>query len=378
MVFAGGKLDLQVGDVSVLSRFPLLLKHDAYSELARLAELLHAETLAAEAELLDRPELHAALGLPRAARRALRTATSPVSVARHMRFDFHLTAAGWTISEVNSDVPGGFIEASALPKAMLPYYDGVAASPDPSGEWVAAIANGAGASARVAFVHATAFADDNQVVRHLADRATERGLQPVLVGPHQLEWDRDAAFAIVAGSRIKLDALMRFFPGEWLPNLPRYSTWGPWFGGSPVLLSNPASALLTQSKRLPLVWDQLSTPMPTWRAVLPRTVEPTRHTMGADWVHKPALGRVGAGVGIPGVTSEREWKPIRRAAFWNSRNRIAQKRFDALPVNSPDGPVYPCLGLFTIDGRASGIYGRLSPKPLIDAQAQDVAVLIIS
>jgi hypothetical protein len=37
--------------------------------------------------------------------------------------------------------------------------------------------------------------------------------------------------------------------------------------------------------------------------------------------------------------------------------------------------MYPCLGVFTVDGRAAGIYGRLSPRPVIDYAAVDAAVL---
>jgi hypothetical protein len=37
--------------------------------------------------------------------------------------------------------------------------------------------------------------------------------------------------------------------------------------------------------------------------------------------------------------------------------------------------MYPCLGVYTIDGRAAGIYGRLSARPLVDYAAVDVAVL---
>jgi hypothetical protein len=37
---------------------------------------------------------------------------------------------------------------------------------------------------------------------------------------------------------------------------------------------------------------------------------------------------------------------------------------------------YACLGIFTLDGRAVGAYGRIASKPLIDHDAQDIAVLI--
>jgi hypothetical protein len=33
------------------------------------------------------------------------------------------------------------------------------------------------------------------------------------------------------------------------------------------------------------------------------------------------------------------------------------------------------LGVFTVDGQAAGCYGRVSMKPLTDADSQDIAVL---
>jgi hypothetical protein len=37
--------------------------------------------------------------------------------------------------------------------------------------------------------------------------------------------------------------------------------------------------------------------------------------------------------------------------------------------------MYPCLGVYTIDGRAAGIFGRMAPSPLINMTAIEVAVL---
>ena len=54
----------------------------------------------------------------------------------------------------------------------------------------------------------------------------------------------------------------------------------------------------------------------------------------------------------------------------------AQRRFEAQPVPTPRGPMYPCLGVYTIDGRASGIFGRLASGPLIDFAATEAAVLV--
>jgi len=94
------------------------------------------------------------------------------------------------------------------------------------------------------------------------------------------------------------------------------------------------------------------------------------------WVLKPVLGRVGDLIGVEGATEEREWKTIRRGARWSPRHWVAQRRFAAVPLATPDGGVYPCLGVYTIDGRAAGAYGRAARRPRIDHLAQDVAVLI--
>jgi hypothetical protein len=37
--------------------------------------------------------------------------------------------------------------------------------------------------------------------------------------------------------------------------------------------------------------------------------------------------------------------------------------------------VFPCLGVYTLDDRVIGAYGRLARTPLIDARAADAAVL---
>ncbi|HKA06984.1 MAG TPA: hypothetical protein VKD71_06975, partial [Gemmataceae bacterium] len=103
------KWDPQVGDVETIARFPLVLPAATVRGLFALTEALAAETVAAERELLARPDWLARLGLPRRIRRHLADHSIPPTpaAARVIRFDFHPTAAGWRISEANSDVPGG-------------------------------------------------------------------------------------------------------------------------------------------------------------------------------------------------------------------------------------------------------------------------------
>lgn len=381
------KWDPQVGDVATLSRIPLLLAPPAWRRIASFAEALAREILDAEEELLSRPDLWRDLGLPWSVRRALRRSLregAPRGVARLVRFDFHPTAEGWRISEANTDVPGGFVEAEGFTSLVADEVGDAAPAGVPATAYADALRRALPESARVALVHATAYADDRQVMEFLAHKLARRGLRPVLAGPEHLRWESGRARLECDWAAGEVDAVVRFFPAEWLPNCRRASGWRRHFGGGATPLSNPATALLTQSKRLPLVWDRMDTPLATWRGLLPETRSPEDVFGGAaadpgpEWVVKPALGRVGDGVGIAGVTPERERAAIVKAARRHRRHWIAQRRFSSAALESAEGPLHACLGVYTVDARAAGIYGRVSRRPLVDAQAQDAAVLVPS
>src|SRR5262245_55283890 len=99
-ILDGCKWDPQVGDVSTLAPFPLLLSRNNWNTLAALTERLANETFLAEQEIVCRPELLSILGLPRAVCHALeRAGELTPAAARVMRFDFHPTRDGWRISE---------------------------------------------------------------------------------------------------------------------------------------------------------------------------------------------------------------------------------------------------------------------------------------
>ena len=142
-------------------------------------------------------------------------------------------------------------------------------------------------------------------------------------------------------------------------------------------MSNPGSAVLVQSKRFPVVWDELDTKLSTWRTLLPETKSPGKLPgLSEDWVLKPVLGRVGQDIGIDGVTEPRALKQIIHAAKRHPTEWVAQRRFQTLPLQTAVGDREACLGMYTVDGRAAGTYGRIATKPLIDHDAQDIAVLL--
>ena len=378
-IFDCCKWDPQVEDTSTIAAFPIVLERDEWRQLARAAESLAAETLAAEEELADRTDLHTALALPRAVTKALARARNRPSpgLARLVRFDFHHTREGWRISEANTDVPGGLNEASGLARLMEPHFPGTASAGDVTAEYAHALTGGR-RGARVALAHATAYVDDRQVMEYLSRRLSEIGAEAILTSPSHLRWQDGRALVDLAGRVTDVDSIARFFPAEWLPNLPARAGWEHFVCGATTPLSNPARALLTQSKRFPLVWDALRTPLPAWRSLLPETRDPRdapwQHS--EEWVLKPALGRVGEDVGIPGVSSGKEWKAIARSARWRARHWVAQRRFEPTVIRQDGEAFHPCIGVYTIGTRVAGAYGRLARRALIDYRAQDVAVLV--
>ena len=171
--------------------------------------------------------------------------------------------------------------------------------------------------------------------------------------------------------------VIRFFPAEWLPRLPVHCGWRYFLAGGRTSACNPAFAVVTQSKRFPLVWNELATPLPTWRSLLPATVTPTEVTGDLeDWVFKPALGHEGANIGIFGITEPGAWQSIRAQVRREPSAWAAQRRFHTRALLTPDGPLYPCLGVYVIDGHVAGAYGRLARRPLTDDRSREVVVLL--
>jgi glutathionylspermidine synthase len=297
---------------------------------------------------------------------------------RVLRFDFHWTADGWRISEANTDVAGGFIEASGVTQLLAACYPGCRAGGDPAGVLAEAVHRRCGAGGRAGLLHLSAHSEDRQAMLYLARRLEERGVRPCLLGPAQLRWRAGGFDAACDWDRGPLDLLFRFLPAEWLPQMLPAATWHRLFAGGRTLLCNPGHAILTQSKRFPLVWDRLGTPLPTWRSLLPETRSPAEvpDLERGHWVLKPALGHEGHNVRLHAVTAPDDWRRLVRSVRKHPDGWAAQRRFDPIPLPTPEGLLYPCLGVYVIDGRVAGCYGRLASRPLIDDRSREVAVLV--
>jgi glutathionylspermidine synthase len=367
------KWDPQVGDAATLAAFPLIMERESWSQLAGWAEALTAEAIEAERELLTRPELLRRLGLPRSICNALLRTTARRELPRAARYDFHLTREGWRISECNADVPGGYAEASAFSAVMSQHYGDAEPAGDPGGAWAEALARTAQGD-DIALLSAPGFMEDHQVVRYLAKRIAELGLRVHCAQPAQIEW-RDG-YGFLGAQR--LGAILRFYQAEWLATLPRGTEWWRYFGEAATPILNPGSCITIESKRFPLVWDALATRLPTWRKLLPPTVDPREAPWQRDdsWLLKTALCNTGDTVMARSLLPPARWAKAARSARWFPGGWVAQRRFEPIPIESPFGAVFPCIGVYTIDGRACGAYARLSRGPIVDFAAIDVALLL--
>ena len=376
VIFQCCKWDPQVGDVSTISDHACVLSAETAAHLERTSETLAAETLEIEKALLQRPDLWRELGIGARLRGAL-AETREADAVRVMRFDFHPTPEGWALSEVNSDVPGGFAEASALPRLAEAHVPGAVASGDAASALVAAITERLTPAARIAFVHATAYSDDRQVMQFLANRVSDAGFEGVLVAPDHVRWSDGRAKCVASGLEGPIDAIVRFFPADWLVELPKRSGWRDHFSAQ-TLMANPPRVVLTQSKRLPLVWDRIGVAAPTWRTALPETRDPRDAPWREDssWLLKPSFGRVGEDIVWRGGGEAKTWRRVAVSATLWPRGWIAQRRFTSRALQSRSGPRHLCIGVFTIDGRAAGFYGRLSANNIIEKHAQDAPILV--
>jgi glutathionylspermidine synthase len=298
-----------------------------------------------------------------------------------MRFDFHLTETGWMVSEINSDVPGGLAEASIWPEISARYVDAVPGE-NVAAQLLEAFKSKINRNGTVAFVHATSYSDDRQVMQFLGNYFESGGLHTVYTAPDHIGWIDKQAKSIIKGRECGIDGIVRFFPLEWLINLPRGAHWQGYYDSQTPSCNNPA-AIFTQSKRLPLIWDVLGVNITAWKQLLPETRDPRSVPPHEDgWIYKPALGRVGEGILIKEVISPKEQAQIKKAVRKEPKNWVAQRRFNSLPIPAMDGedirsPEYHvCIGVFTVDGKNAGFYGRISPYPRIDANAIDIPVLI--
>lgn len=373
VILRGAKWDPQIGDTSTIGRAPIVLRRSAWDELVRLSSSLASELRTIEQALLGDPASLRALGLDRNTSRWVQSAMSSPSI-RLERFDFHFTDEGWKISEVNADVPGGLHEG-VVGELYARHHPGTEVPGDPAAAIARAFASRCATGSAIALVHATAYADDRQVISLVQRALEDQGLVGIPCGPDHV---RFAPARIALGPRERpIAGVYRFFPAEWLEGLPRDTQ--PRAHACPdVVVCNPVSALAVQSKRLPLVWGCLGLDVPTFRALLPETRALHRAPLhrGDEWLVKPAFGRVGGGIVSHGTSEPGDFRRTLLDALLHPGDYVAQRRFRPVPWRSEGEPRTVCIGVFTLDGVVVGAYGRSTSRPFVDHLAIDSPVLV--
>lgn len=375
----GCKWDLQVGDVTTLAPFPLVIDRVLWNQLAAKAERLAAEAVAAEMEIVKRPDLFRLLGLPKRLQDLLAEDVELTPTAgRVIRFDYHLTTDGWKISEANSDVPGGFTEASHFTQLIAEHYPNLQPAGYPAEQWSHELAMAAGAKGEIGLLSAPGYMEDHQVIAFLAAHLQVHGCRTHLAKPEQLSWQDGVAHLNTRWHRGPLDVIVRFYQAEWLSRLPVETGWKRLFRDGRTRVANPLLAVISESKRFPLVWKCLSTSLETWRASLPETRDPrdAPWTKDDDWLVKTAFCNTGDTVSVRQWMRPEDWWQTRMNVHLFPGKWVAQRRFNSVPIPTPIGMRHVCIGIYTVNGRACGAYARLSENPIINFEAVDVALLL--
>ena len=381
VIFDCYKWDPQFLDHNTVAKYALVLTKEEHECIKELTEKLDKETQAAEQFLNQHLELTKPLALPRKMKKeiALMKDYDPQQHVRLMRYDFHPTTdGGWAVSEVNSDVPGGFAEASLMPQVAKEAIGGAYSSINFGENLCNAIQKKVPAGGRIMMVHCTSYSDDRQVMQFLGDKLKDLGYQVIYAAADHLIFQDKKAISILDGNEGEVDGIIRFSPLEWVSDMkPKH--WDGYFDTTTCSCNHPI-AIYAQTKRFPFVWDVLEQngiSMATWRELLPDTIDVKSAKGKEGYIYKPVYGRVGEMISIREACDADEYKKIMLEVKLLPNTFLAQKQFISQPVKGARGEdFHVCVGSYTVDGKHGGYYARISKTPRIDSNAADIPVLI--
>lgn len=376
------KWDPQFYDSNTLAKNVLVLTQEENAEIIKLTESLDKETRMAEEFLNTNKRIAKKLALPK---KILEKISSMQSYdksknIRLMRYDFHPNIEGnWVVTEVNSDVPGGFAESSLLPDLARKTIKLPELKYKSFGEqMVHAINDKLDKTGVIMMVHCTCFSDDRQVMQYMGDRLEKEGYKIIYGAADHIHFKDKQAFCILENNQEKIDLIFRFTPLEWLIQMkPR--KWDGYFDTTTKSCNHPIS-IYAQSKRFPFVFDELENAgisMATWKNLLPKTINVKDVGNQDGFIYKPVYGRVGEKISIKEACKDDEYIKILKDVKKHPKQYLAQKKFDSKALKDEYGNEYHvCIGSYTIEGKHAGYYARISPYPRIDSYAADIPVLI--
>lgn len=383
LIFKSYKWDPQFFDNNTIAKYALSITKEEHRKLQDLTEKLDKETREAEEFLNKNLKLTKSLSLSKKIKKEVKRMKNynPDIHIRLMRYDFHWTIENkWAVSEVNSDVPGGFAEASIMPQIAIDTLD---CSNEYEyinfGDILAnAISKKVIKNGRIMLVHCTSYSDDRQVMQFLGDKLSTMGFKIIYGAADHLHFKETKAYSILDGNQGKIDGIVRFTPIEWLMDIkPKH--WEGYFNTTTPSCNHPIG-IFAQTKRFPLCWEILKENginLSNWEKLLPETIE-VKYAIGRDgFIYKPAYGRVGERISIEEACKENEYKTILDDVKKHPKRYLAQKKFNSKPLEGVDGESYHvCLGSYSVEGKHAGYYARISKLPRIDSNAADIPVLI--
>lgn len=382
-IFEGYKWDPQFLDDNTVADHVLVITQEEDQILKELVVNLGKETEASEILMNKNHKLMKDLKLPFKMKRMLKKMSNynPEEHIRLMRFDFHpCTDGSLMISEVNSDVPGGFAEASLIPQIALNYLDSKDYHYTSFGDvLMRAVKKKVKPKGNIMMVHCTSYTDDRQVMQYFGDALEKEGFTVLYGAADHVVFKNKKATSILSGYEMELDAIIRFNPIEWVVDI-KDSEWHGYFDTKTPSCNHPVT-VLCQSKRFPLIWDALEKEgidLSTWRKTLPHTTEVKEVKGNKNYLYKPVWGRVGEGITVKGAVPQKELDETLKELKTHPKRYVAQHEFDSQPLYDEDGnPYHLCIGAYYVEGEAAGYYGRISKTRRIDSHAKDIPVLVM-
>ena len=178
-MFSCYKWDPQFYDSNTLAKYVLVLTGEENEEVISLTESLDKETRLAEEFLNKNINIAKKLALPKEILKQIPNMQNydKTKNIRLMRYDFHPSVDGsWVVTEVNSDVPGGFAESSLLPDLARRTINMPELIYNSFGEsMVDAINSKLNKTGTIMMIHCTCFSDDRQVMQYIGDRLEKEG-----------------------------------------------------------------------------------------------------------------------------------------------------------------------------------------------------------
>ena len=150
-------------------------------------------------------------------------------------------------------------------------------------------------------------------------------------------------------------------------------------GQYPDLVVNPALSVISESKRLPLVFPLIASGSTVCRELFASCADPRElnRSMREKWVLKAAYANTGDHVYLGSELRPFDWERLLGVAQRSPEKWVAQQLFETISLPSSLGPLKPCIGMFVIGGQAAGAYVRLSHKQITDAFALEAPLFVI-